>query len=418
MILFTLKNKLFTLGKSDRDYKDLSLRTMGRHHLMDTNHGILLGSIVTIGGDSMLFDISPKGKVGELFGREEELTELKQLVEKYPIVSLIGVRRVGKTSILKTFLGITDLPYILIDLRECAGTSHSISHMKLLKAFENSFNILKDSWDKIASILKNIKGISLMGTEIRFDPKTGNADLGEILDALEKGCDKKGEYMIIAFDEAQYLRFFGSRGGAEIRRLLAHTYDYHKRIKFILTGSEIGLLHDFLRQDDPESELFGRYISEMTIIPFTKEKSIEFLKRGFEEYEFKIDEEDILRAVQELDGIVGWLVVFGNSVIQKGISDSIFTEVFDMASNMIKEELSELKVKSPRYITLLRAVATGLNRWSTLKRYLEAIEGPITDARFQVLLNNLIRYSWIEQREDRYYLIDPVIEKVLKRSRI
>jgi len=63
--------------------------------------------------------------------------------------------------------------------------------------------------------------------------------------------------------------------------LLAHCYDYSENIKFIITGSEAGLLHDFVKEDDPRSALFGRHIPELRLDGFSRQKSMEFLIKGF-----------------------------------------------------------------------------------------------------------------------------------------
>ncbi|MGB9622582.1 MAG: AAA family ATPase, partial [Candidatus Bathyarchaeia archaeon] len=51
----------------------------------------------------MLFDLRPKERRGELFGREEEYQELKRLIDSGLWVAVVGKRMTGKTSLLKTF---------------------------------------------------------------------------------------------------------------------------------------------------------------------------------------------------------------------------------------------------------------------------------------------------------------------------
>ena len=51
-----------------------------------------------------------------LYDREEELSLLQSVISE-PIVLLIGIRRIGKTSILKVFLNNINLPYALVDAR-------------------------------------------------------------------------------------------------------------------------------------------------------------------------------------------------------------------------------------------------------------------------------------------------------------
>ncbi|MBS7614054.1 ATP-binding protein [Candidatus Bathyarchaeota archaeon] len=50
----------------------------------------------------LLFDPTPKERMKELFDREEEVKLLMKAIAT-PITLLLGVRRVGKTSSLKSF---------------------------------------------------------------------------------------------------------------------------------------------------------------------------------------------------------------------------------------------------------------------------------------------------------------------------
>ncbi|MEM3590057.1 MAG: hypothetical protein QXN33_03565 [Candidatus Bathyarchaeia archaeon] len=48
-----------------------------------------------------------------------------------------------------------------------------------------------------------------------------------------------------------------------------------------MTGSQIGLLHRFLRIGDPGAPLYERAIDAITLGNFTEEQSIGFLTEGF-----------------------------------------------------------------------------------------------------------------------------------------
>lgn len=63
-----------------------------------------------------LFDLRPKTSRDELFDREMGLEELHRSVGRgYPLIAVLGIRRIRKTSVLKTFLG--EIKGIYIDLR-------------------------------------------------------------------------------------------------------------------------------------------------------------------------------------------------------------------------------------------------------------------------------------------------------------
>lgn len=115
----------------------------------------------------------------------------------------------------------------------------------------------------------------------------------------------------------------------------------------MFTGSEVGLLHDFVGIDDYSSPLYGRISEEIEIRPFPRELSEEFLRRGFAEVGVKVPEDEIRRAVDELDGIPGWLVEFGFNYWKKGSFEKAIETTMNRAKAMIKEELFELEKRSP-----------------------------------------------------------------------
>ncbi|WP_394326730.1 AAA family ATPase [Thermococcus chitonophagus] len=221
---------------------------------------------------------------------------------------------------------------------------------------------------------------------------------------------------VIAIDEAQYLRFYGARGGKEFLALVAYAYDNLESLSFILSGSEVGLLHDFLGIDDYNSPLYGRAYGEVTVEPFSRDLSKEFLRRGFEEAGVKISEEEIEKAVNFLDGIPGWLVEFGYSYIHTKSFEEAMEKVLRKAEAMIIGEVRELEKKSPRYSLILKAISLGLDRWELIKEYIEVRAGEVPNSRLANLLKNLEKMGWIRKEEGRYRIIDPVVRKVISKA--
>ncbi len=72
------------------------------------------------------------------------------------------------------------------------------------------------------------------------------------------------------------------------------------------------------------------------------------MRRGFAEVGVKVPEDEIRRAVDELDGIPpGWLVEFGFNYWKKGSFEKAIETTMNRAKAMIKEELFELEKRSP-----------------------------------------------------------------------
>ena len=280
--------------------------------------------------------------------------------------------------------------------------------------------VASGKWSRIIDYIKRIRGISVCGVEVKIkvSPKRTLQLFSNLLETLNEWGEHYGKRAIIVFDEAQYLRF--SR--INFRSLIAYVYDNLTNITLILTGSEVGLLHDFLRIDDPSSELYGRYMYEVVLKRFSREKSIDFLIKGFKEYDIEPPRDVIEEAVSRLNGIVGWLVFFGRICLDKGVSREAIDEAFSKGVRLVMEELSELYRRSPRYRYVLEAIAYGHDTWSKIKRYLTARElKPIPDLTLHEILQVLQKMTIIEkvykEGELRYKIIDPVIEYAIKYAR-
>jgi len=328
-------------------------------------------------------------------------------MEEYPITVLIGIRRVGKSSLLRAALN------------ELSGLGLYLDARRLYAAGGGTISpaVLMDEIGKVLlgkgrfGFLSGIKLESVNLAGIRLKPRETT-----IMDVLEllNGLGEKFGRVVLAFDEAQYLRFYGPRGGKDLLAGIAYAYDSLPNLGFVFTGSEVGLLHDFIGIDDYSSPLFGRVYEEVEVKPFLRELSEAFLRAGFEEVGLKVPEEEIKRAVDELDGIPGWLVEFGFNY-WKGESFARAMEgTVERARTMIREELLELEKRSPRYSLILRAVAMGLSRWREVKDYVEAKNGPVTNARLSALLKNLEKMGWVMKENGEYRIIDPLVEKILK----
>lgn len=365
----------------------------------------------------MLFDLQPKRRREDLYDREEELKEFFDAVELgETLVLLLGIRRLGKSSLLNVALSESGKPFSKIDVRSLYFTHGSIPQELLArKLLEGLLKSLKGR-DKVrmelVKALSRIKGVKVSGLQVEFDEKP---DLAGLLERLDAWAEKTGRRVIIAFDEAQYLRL----SGIQYDGLIAYAVDNLPNLTFVLTGSEVGMLHDFIGLDDPKKPLFGRYAREITLKRFSKEQSGDFLRRGFDELGVKVQEEEIKKAVEKLDGIVGWLTLYGYiRGVRKLPEKDALDELFERAKALVLDEISALTRYSARYRFILKAVALGNSSWSSIKEYVEFKAGKINDAKFSALLKNLVKYGYLEKGEDGYSIPDPVVKEVIKRTNL
>ena len=359
----------------------------------------------------MLFSMNPKRKRKDLFDREEEMDKLRRSVQNYPITVVTGLRRVGKSSLLRVFLEENEGPDIFIDARKLyAKGGGKITIPSLVSSLEKEMaNLSKKA--KISELLKRIKGINLQGIGLEFESK--KVSTVDVFEKLSEMAEKMGSSMIVCFDEAQYFRFYGSRGGRDFLAMLAYIHDELNSIRIILTGSEIGLLHDFLKTSDYESPLYGRGVNEIVVKPFSKDLAVEFLKKGFEESGVKPDFsfEDV---VERIDGIPGYLVLFGMKYLETKDMERAVKAVYETMKSLVKKELKELEKRSKRYKKALKFISKGVDSWSDLKRSFHALGDNISDSRLYEILQNLMKMSFVEEVKGRYKIVDSVLKEVFK----
>ncbi|EEB74621.1 ATP-binding protein [Thermococcus sp. AM4] len=122
------------------------------------------------------------------------------------------------------------------------------------------------------------------------------------------------------------------------------------------------------------------------------------------------------RAVSILDGILGWLVLFGVKYLETKDFEKAMEATLNVAKGLLFGDLGELERRSRRYTEILRAIALGYSRWGLIRDYL-AVKGMKTpEPRLYELLKNLKKRGWVEEENREYRLADPVVKLILRGS--
>lgn len=237
---------------------------------------------------------------------------------------------------------------------------------------------------------------------------------------INEWCKAKKLNFIIALDEAQYLRFSGS---VKYDMLLAWSIDNLPNIMFVLSGSEIGTLKDFLDYENIKAPLYGRFRNDIYLKRFSKEESKEYLEKGFAEFGRKPENNELDDVVEKLDGTVGWLSYYGYYRCVKKIDHGKALEkLFEEGYALTKDEIEKLiKNSAKRYLSILKAIASGSNKWSDIKPYVVAKSGKtINDVLLSSLLQNLVKFGIVEKDELRkeYKIEDPLITHTVKKMKL
>lgn len=360
----------------------------------------------------MLFDLKPKRRRIDLFDRKLELEEMFDAFEKFPIILVTGLRRVGKSSLMRVSIEESKFPSISLDGRLLyMSADGNIRKMHLVRQVEKELM----NFSKVERLLKSLKtlnGVSLNGNSISLNWK--DLDLIPLIEKLENFAKKRKSHMILLFDEAQYFNHYGSRGGKDLLALFSYVYDNFEWVRIVISGSEVGLLHDFLGVNNYNSPLYGRVLKEISLKPFSKDLSVLFLKEGFEEMKIKPNF-DLEKAVNLLGGLPGYLIQFGIKYSQTHDFDLAMEETLKTISGMIKGELKELDRKSRRYVKALKYIANGANTWSKIKNVFAANSDEISDSRLYEILNNLEKMCWIGKEKGEKSLYD-IVDSVVKNA--
>ncbi len=361
----------------------------------------------------MYFDPRPKKNREDFYDREKELKEFDKALKSSPMVVITGIRRLGKTSLI--LVGLENVPSVLIDMRGVPQSREGI-YRRVEASLNEFFRKNGSIWREVKRGLRRITGVQVLGSGISLAWGEKRADLTELFGSL------KNHGVVVVFDEVQYAR---GPLGKKLAETLAYLYDYTD-LRLVLSGSEVGLLYDFLGTDDPNAPLYGRYFREIKLERFDESKSIGFLRKGFEQAGLRVDEDILKLAYEKLDGIVGWLVHFGLKFIETGNKEEVIEEVVEEASNLVLEELNNFlekhKPAEKRFFEVLRAVAIGKSSWQEIKGYMESIERrSIPDASLGRVLRGLLRASFLEKvvegRNIRYKIPDPILEHVVAKAK-
>ncbi|MDD5503160.1 MAG: ATP-binding protein, partial [Candidatus Thermoplasmatota archaeon] len=260
---------------------------------------------------------------------------------------------------------------------------------------------------KLRNTLKNIEGIEVSTASVGISWKKSLPDLVEILEAMDKWARENKKRLVLAVDEAQELRKLQQ---VDFIYLLSYIYDHLRNVVVCLTGSEVGVIYDFLNLDDPSSPLYGRAIFEICVKRLEKDRAVEFLSEGFKQVGSKVSKDEIEKTIEKMDGLVGWLTYYG----WHSCNDAMPLErIVDSASKLALKEFNDFleNSRSPkRYRGVLEALVLRPLAWSDIKKYLEIKEGiEINDSNFSSILENLARFGFIEKRGELYSIADPVL---------
>ncbi len=336
----------------------------------------------------MYFSIGPKERLEDFFNYKMEYNQLTSALKRgEKLVAILGVRRVGKTSLMNILFNELDGINIWADGRIVEKSKD------LLAILENGVKNKGGIFGSIKSI-----GLSVVGLEVVAEKTSPSDDI----------IRNAGEINLF-IDEAQYAE------SIEMAKAIAYIYDRFPNVRMIVSGSEIRLIKEILGLGDNTHPLYGRRIEIVELKRLVYEKSLEFLKMGFKQLNKHVSEDELQEVMMHLDGLIGWLTLYG---YEKGIANTpdALKKVENIAVGIAGAELNkflENKRNKQLYIAILK-YASG-REWKELLSIVRDELGKVNSVSFTRALKELVNYSFLEKNGNEYSVADPLIKSAAMR---
>lgn len=324
----------------------------------------------------MYFNPQVKNSRDDFFNFEVIQEELKKAIrdKTTPLIAVYGLRRTGKTSLIRVVLNSLGKKHVWIDSRNISSR-------------DDFHKTLSDEIDKRKRL--KIDKLTLKG-------------VGLSLNFMKKGLDYLNRHKFaLVIDEAQLLKRL------HLDNSVAFIYDNFPNIKIIISGSESGMLKNFLGKNNARAPLYGRAVFELQTGRLDRESGFTFLKEGAKQTKIDFRDEEIMTAIKELDGIIGWLTKYGWYRLKYSPKESLRRTV-EEGSALAREEFVKFTSKAEaRYEKIVRSIKGGA-RWEEIKRQVQ-----ISDKQLNFMLRRLIDSGFVEKNEGNYTIADPLLEAAL-----
>ncbi len=353
-----------------------------------------------------LFDLFPKEDRRAIYGRDAELATLVRLINERRWTVILGPRMVGKTSLAKAASHQSRRPTVYVNLWGARGTGG------LLNALVAGLSANKPLLRRLRSALRRVTGVTVMGSGLTLHPSPRPLSTTE---EVVRVVGEEARASVIILDEVQEL---GPAAPAFLK-LLGRIFNSQLEVTFLFTGSYFGILRTLL-EPAADSPLFGRSPARLELSPFDRTTSIGFLERGFREYRIGADRDELGSVVERsLDGMPGWLTLFGNNVAVGRMSiEEAERATLREGQRVARSEL--IHFLEPRdtetYWPALRLL-TSAATWTEVREAIGSRDGsPANDNTVRNVLRALRDANLVSETDHQYQIRDPMVRSLIRSS--
>jgi len=343
----------------------------------------------------LIFDLHPKERIEELIGREKEVEfTISQLLSGNWVL-IAGQREIGKTSLMKV---------VLNEMKRRHNVRGIYLNLRGVQSLNSLLSLLISEINREKMNFRIKVSLNFIFTSAGIELKKGSKVVNSLLELLNSLNET-----VIAFDEVQEL----SSVSKQFLDILGNVYATNRNVHMMFSGSYVGLVQALLNPPS-SSPLHGRPPVEIRLEPFDRETSIYFLKRGMEEINANFNKYE--EVVNKLDGIVGWLTLFGNFyAIRKMRYEEALRQTLEEGKKIMIDEFNHfLSDKRNRELYLMiMEVMKFANRWKEIKTGVEVKLGEkIEDKSLSIALKNLVNYNFVTKVNEEYKIADPILREV------
>lgn len=356
----------------------------------------------------------------ELIGREEELKEIRHLLQTGQSIILLAPRRFGKTSLILTVLKqlkekghyVADVDLFGIPDRRTLAERITESCLENKRIYGFITKLKEGAKDlfKSVEVRQTIEDFEFV---LRFgQPKADTfALLREAFDLPEELAQKANKDFFFFYDEFGDIRKFD---GEEILKLARSKFQRHRRVSYVFAGSYESVMKEIFADGKSAFYKFGRiiYLKEIKEGDF-----IRYITARFRQENLCISEEitkNLLSKTrchpyytQLLCQHIYYLVKGEKEIIEgvdveEGLENALLSELTHL--DKMWEELS----RAPAQLTLLLNIARHEDNLYSLEQ-----KNGINVSR---CLTSLVKRGIIQRLNDTYRIIDPFLEYYLARK--
>lgn len=362
----------------------------------------------------------PKGlALGEAFcNREQERATLKYNIEKGNHTLIKSPRKYGKTSLVMRVMQEFNMPFGEADLfvtntakraeQQILKTVKTIIS-KVCSPLEQGLKVIRDYLSHISPRWT----IGTQGIDVVLIPDEGNdsaTNIMEALMALERLLAQKKTTAVIFIDEIQEIGKLSESKALE--GAIRHVAQKTKYLVFVFSGSNRHLLTNMFEDDSrPLYKLCDKIVVERIAKEHYKKHLNKFAQKQWEK---SLSEEFF----HEIEKLTEWHSYYVNLLCSKlWCFDSVPTK-----DRMLKvwEELVQIDrvdiIKALRSLSvgqqkILIEIALGYQSKLTGKEFLQKVNMSGSSVIEGVVV--LEQQDYIEQKKDKYRLIDPLIKSAI-----